>query len=152
MIRSCLVLACLAVSWPLAAAEPIQYFRADGGVAQGDQPLPDKLDAPGALKWKVPLTAGHSTPCVSGDAIYVTTYDKNNEQLATVALDRVSGKIRWTQPVPAKQIELFHPTGSPAAPAAPRRQTVFASSAVTASFAMTWRASSCGKAHGSVPG
>jgi len=98
----------------LPAAEPV-YFHARGGIATGDQPLPDKLDAPGALKWKVPLTSGHSSPCVYGDAIYLTTYDKNNEQLATVALDQSSGKTLWSQPVPARQIELFHPTGSPAA-------------------------------------
>jgi outer membrane protein assembly factor BamB len=98
----------------LTAAEPV-YFHARGGIAAGDQPLPEKLDAPGVLKWKVPLTAGHSSPIVCGDAMYLTTYDKERVQLATVALERATGKTLWSQPVLAKEIELFHPTGSPAA-------------------------------------
>jgi outer membrane protein assembly factor BamB len=103
------------LSFPASAAEPANYFRADGGVAAGDHTLPDQLDAPGVLKWRVPLTAGHSTPCVAGDAIYLTTYDKEHEKLATVALDRATGSLRWSRPAPAERLELFHPTGSPAA-------------------------------------
>jgi len=98
------------------ADEPVAYFRADAGVAVGEQPLPDKLDDT-TLVWREPLAPGHSTPCISGDGIYLTTFE--NKELATVALDRKTGKVRWRQVAPVvREIEAFHPTGSPAAASA----------------------------------
>ncbi|HET6879575.1 MAG TPA: PQQ-binding-like beta-propeller repeat protein [Pirellulales bacterium] len=94
-----------------AAAAEVSYFRHDGGTVDGKK-LPDKLDDR-TQKWRVPLAAGHSTPCIYGDAIYLTTFD--GRQLATVALDRQSGKTRWTQAAPASRIEEYHATSSPAA-------------------------------------
>lgn len=93
--------------------EEISYFRYDGGVAAEDrQPLPDRLDE-STLVWRVPLASGHSTPCVDGDSIYLTTFE--NDQLATVALDRGTGKQRWRKVAPTTRIEQYHSTSSPAA-------------------------------------
>jgi outer membrane protein assembly factor BamB len=109
-------------------AEPVAYFRADAGVAFGSQALPDRLDETTQL-WRTSLAPGHSTPCIAGDSIFVTTFEKNEPpkdqprtgqppqgELATVALDRATGKIRWRQVAPVtRAIEAYHPTGSPAA-------------------------------------
>ena len=96
-----------------AASPPvISYFRYDGGIAGDDQKFPERLDE-STQKWRMPLASGHSTPCVYGDAIYVTTFD--NGHLATVALDRRTGQRRWTQPAPTSRIESYHATSSPAA-------------------------------------
>lgn len=96
------------------SAEPLRYFRSDQGVATGeDRPLPADLNMPGVLRWRVPLTKGHSSPCVAGDSLYLTTFD--GERLETVALERESGRIRWRRAAPAMRLETFHPTGSPAA-------------------------------------
>ena len=101
---------------PTLAAEPVAYFRADHGVAAGDAPLPAKLDESTQL-WRTPLAPGHSTPCIVGDGIYLTTFE--NKELATVALDRATGKLRWRQVAPVtREIEAYHPTGSPAASSA----------------------------------
>lgn len=96
------------------AASPtdLSYFRHDGGTAGDEQKLPDRLDE-STQQWRIPLGSGHSTPCVSGDAIYVTTFDGG--RLATVALDRQTGRRRWTQPAPTTRVELYHTTSSPAA-------------------------------------
>lgn len=102
-----------AAAKPAAPPSP-RFFRSNQGVAAEDQtPLPDDLGREGVRKWRVPLASGHSTPCVTADAIYLTTFDEG--QLATVALDKATGRERWRQVAPATRLEAFHPTGSPAA-------------------------------------
>lgn len=107
-----LLFASLAAALGSAPAGELSYFRHDGGTADDDRKLPERLDE-STQKWRVPLASGHSTPCVWGDSLYLTTFDNN--ELATVALDRHTGRTRWKQVAPARHIELFHSTSSPAA-------------------------------------
>jgi outer membrane protein assembly factor BamB len=95
-----------------AIATENTFFRAGGGVAADEQALPEHVDSPGLLRWKQPLASGHSTPCICGERIFVTTFEDGT--LATEALDRNSGKSLWRQVAPAKEIEKFHQTSSPA--------------------------------------
>jgi outer membrane protein assembly factor BamB len=95
-----------------AAPQELSYFRHDGGSADTPQKLPDRLDD-STQKWRTPLASGHSTPCVYGDAIYLTTF--GDGRLATVALDRRTGQQRWTQVAPTTHIEAYHATSNPAA-------------------------------------
>lgn len=111
-----------------AAAEPAKsvYFRSDLGLAANDkQALPNSFDEKKAQLWRTPIAAGHSTPCVQGDSIFLTTFDSG--KLGMVALERATGKVRWTKPVPAKKIEEVHASGSPATatPAADGERVVF---------------------------
>ena len=64
--------------------------------------------------WRAPLGSGHSSPCVVGDAIFLTTYDKAQEKLAVVCIARSDGNIRWQRVVPTDAIEKGHPSFSPA--------------------------------------
>ncbi|REJ89151.1 MAG: pyrrolo-quinoline quinone [Planctomycetota bacterium] len=101
-------------AWGVAIdAGDVAYFRHDQGV-QDEKPLPN-LDSESSLVWRTELLPGHSTPCVCGDLLVLTTYDEEAEALATVALDRKTGEVRWTRPVPSESIEETHRTGSPAA-------------------------------------
>ena len=100
------------VGW-LPAQENV-YFRYDYGVAKAEQPLPENFAEDGKQLWKTELPSGHSSPCVCGDSIYLTTFDKDAKELSTVALDRQSGAIRWRQVVPTQEFEAVHATGSPA--------------------------------------
>lgn len=103
--------ACLVTS--IHGAEPATYFRSRGGLPADDQvPLPENLEDAKALLWRVPIATGHSTPCVHGDGIYVTTFD--NGKLFTIAFEREAGKVRWTRECPAQKIESVHSSGSPA--------------------------------------
>lgn len=111
MIRLAVLILLSAVSIS-SAAEP-SFFRRNSGIGQGNGKLPDDLSSVEPL-WKQLLLPGNSSPCVCGDAIYLTTFDKENQTLATVALDRSTGGIRWTRKAPAESIEKFHPVGSPA--------------------------------------
>ena len=107
------VVLALVVESAEAQSPTTSYFRGDGGRAAVDaQPLPDDLAAPGTLVWKAPLDSGHSTPCIVGARVFVTTFADG--KLATVALDANSGKVLWKQPCPHTRLEAYHPTSSPA--------------------------------------
>ncbi len=88
------------------------YFRASNGVSSA-KGLPETFDE-SRLKWKAELKPGNSTPCVSGDRVFLTTYDADKQELATVCLDRANGKRLWKKVAPNKRLEAFHTVGSPA--------------------------------------
>ncbi|MEQ1828950.1 MAG: PQQ-binding-like beta-propeller repeat protein [Pirellula sp.] len=96
------------------SAQEVSYFRNDYGVAKVERPLPSDFDQGAKQLWRTELSSGHSTPCVCGDSIFLTTFNKDRNELSTVALDKATGAVRWTRVVPTKELEPVHATGSPA--------------------------------------
>ena len=94
------------------------YFRSDQGLAVNDKVhLPSQLDNNQNLIWRVELPPGHSTPCIQGDRIFVTSFIRRAKRFRTTAVSRIDGKILWHKDSPTvKKIERYHSTGSPAAP------------------------------------
>jgi outer membrane protein assembly factor BamB len=114
------IFSALAFTPGLHAASLPAYFRSDGGVAPGASgPLPNHLNAPDALRWRVPLDSGQSTPIVAGGKIFITTFNAESKELATIALEESSGRILWKRPAPAAHIEEYHPKSGNAAVATP---------------------------------
>ena len=99
----------------LDAGDDVAWFRQDHGLAPEGMVLPSEFGEGDERMWRVELPPGISTPCVCGDSIFVTTYLAESKELATVALDRTTGQIRWKQVAPVKTLEAFHAVGSPAA-------------------------------------
>ena len=91
-------------------------FRGPGGqgVGRPGLRLPTKFGPNEHVLWKTSLTAGHSSPCVWDDRIYVTGFDKQTKQLETICLERATGKIRWRNTAPAEKIERVHEINTPA--------------------------------------
>ncbi len=110
----CLFVLVVTVTSSIGLAQDVSYFRHDHGVAKGAQALPDDFEKDAKQLWRTPLDKGHSTPCVCGDSIFLTTFQAEEKELATVAIDRVTGRIKWKRTVPTKKLEAFHATGSPA--------------------------------------
>lgn len=110
-----LVIFCAAFSSVTLYGGDATYFRHDHGVAGDEHGLPGGFEKPSSRIWRVSLKSGISSPCVHGDRIFLTTYDKESKELATVALDRQSGATIWSQKAPAERIEQVHQVGSPAA-------------------------------------
>ncbi len=96
------------------AAQEVSYFRQDHGVVHGSYALPNDFEHDAKQLWRTPLPPGHSSPCVFGDSIFLTTFQAETKELATVAIDRETGQFKWKQTVPTKTLEAFHATGSPA--------------------------------------
>jgi len=98
-----------------AAENDLKYFRSDHGLADpSDGPLPAQLDAPGALRWRVPLDPGHATPILNGEKMFLTAYRAESHELSVFALDANSGGILWSNGVTVSRVEQTHPLGSPA--------------------------------------
>jgi len=93
-------------------------FRGPGGagIADGPQSVPVEFGPNQNLLWKAPLPAGHSSPVVWGDRIFVTGFLEGEKKLETLCLDRSSGRILWRRAVTAVNIEKVHELNNPAAP------------------------------------
>jgi len=99
------------------ASEPVwPRFRGPNGsghATEGQNP-PVEFGPEQNVLWKTPVPRGHSSPCIWGDRIFLTGFDKEKKELQVFCIERSSGNIRWSRIVPAKQIEWVHPVSSPA--------------------------------------
>ena len=87
-------------------------FRGSSGaaVAVGNKVLPTEIGPKQYVLWKTPLPAGHSSPVIFGDRIYLTgIVDK---KLYTIGLERKTGKELWRTEAPHKGLEKIHKIGS----------------------------------------
>ena len=117
-MRGICLLLCLAADWP--------QFRGPNasGVASADAAPPAKF---GEAKWKTPLPAGHSSPAVWGDRVFLTSFDSGEKKLELLCLSAKSGAILWRHAAPATQIEETHVVSNPAtASPAVDRERVYA--------------------------
>src|SRR5262245_59799772 len=60
------------------------------GVAVGDTPGPIEFGPEKNLVWKTEVPAGHSSPCVAGDRVFLTVFDAETKALRTLCLNAVS--------------------------------------------------------------
>jgi outer membrane protein assembly factor BamB len=111
----------VALGWSrLRAAETLtaswnQFHGPNGsGVAAGDSAAPVEFGPDRNMLWRAELPVGHSSPCVAGGRVFVTGYEDEGEQLSTICLNAHTGKILWTKPVTAEQIEKCHEISNPA--------------------------------------
>ncbi len=84
------------------------------GVAQSGQIPPVDLESPNKLIWKSELLSGASSPCIWEDRIFLTGFDKDNQQLHVMCFNRLNGKQLWDQIVPTEEIEPYHASANPA--------------------------------------
>jgi outer membrane protein assembly factor BamB len=108
------VLPVLLIVIPLFAAD-WPAFRGPNGSGIGADANPPIEFGPGKnVLWKTALPAGHSSPVLIGDAIYLTSFEAG--KLHVIALDRKSGQVRWRREVPRPRIQELHKSNSPASP------------------------------------
>jgi hypothetical protein len=71
---------CCSASWP-------QFRGPNGsGIASGES-VPVEFGPGRNELWSLPLESGHSSPCLAGDVLYLTTYDPGRRELAVVCVD-----------------------------------------------------------------
>jgi outer membrane protein assembly factor BamB len=88
------------------------------GIAADEGKLPVRFGPDSHMLWKTPLPEGNSSPCLWGEKVFVTAFDKQKQLLETLCLDRRTGQILWRRPAPpvAKIETSLHPTNGPATP------------------------------------
>ena len=117
-LRTCagIVAASLLLSCGASAATGWSQFRGPNG--QGFAPadhIPVYFSPETNVFWKTEVPAGHSSPIVWNDRIFLTAGDAANpKELAALSISRRDGKVLWQNRVPAETTVDFHPLNNPA--------------------------------------
>ena len=91
-------------------------FRGPGGLAvAADAPIPTRFGPEQGVLWKAAVPAGHSSPCLVDDRIFVAGFE-GGENVA-VALDRATGETVWRRSFEGEEPgPYFHPDAAPSSP------------------------------------
>ena len=68
------------------------------------------------VQWKTAVGSGLSSPIIWAERVFLTEFDPANQKLATVCIDRRTGKTLWRRAVAVEKIEEVHQISSPAGP------------------------------------
>ena len=68
------------------------------------------------VQWKTAVGPGLSSPIIWAERIFLTEFDPENQKLATVCIDRRTGKVLWRRDVAVEKAEKVHRISSPAGP------------------------------------
>jgi outer membrane protein assembly factor BamB len=66
------------------------------------------------LVWRLPLPAGHSSPILLGDRIYLTAF--RGDTLITLAINRLTGRILWERSAPPVKTRVIDKRNNAASP------------------------------------
>src|ERR1022692_1876766 len=111
------ILVLLTAVGALFAQDPVNWpqFRgpnASGVAAAGAAPPlefgPSQPAGKQHLLWKQAVPAGHSSPAIWGERIFLTSFDPQSNKLELLCLSRKTGAILWRHEAPAPQIEKTH--------------------------------------------
>jgi outer membrane protein assembly factor BamB len=96
------------VTWP--------QFRGpnSSGIAASGSAPPVEFGPSKRVLWKQALPAGHSSPVIWRDRIFLTAFDKDSSKLELLCLARKNGDILWRRPIAAEKLEKSHPVSNPA--------------------------------------
>ena len=111
-------------------AQDWPQFRGPNGRGVGiAHSLPAEIGPDKNVIWRTPLPAGHSSPIITGDLIFITAADGGTRndlapgrmtdpggKLLTLCLDRNTGKILWRREAPRPRLEKYQPANTPASP------------------------------------
>jgi len=84
------------------------------GRAHVDNPGPVEFGLERNVEWSVELPSGHSSPCVSGDRIFLTAFDKAARKLSALCVDRSNGRLLWKRERSVEKFEDTHDISNPA--------------------------------------
>src|SRR2546426_19352 len=98
----------------MAAADWPQFRGVNASGVSDAMNLPVEFGPTKNVIWKTSLPAGHSSPVLTADRIFVTASDA--DKLYVITLDRASGKILWRREVPRTRKQELHKSNSPVSP------------------------------------
>jgi outer membrane protein assembly factor BamB len=116
-LSACLLILCIA-SVSLASDDWTQFRGPNGTGVSLTTGLPQEFGPKKNVVWKTELPAGHSSPVLTRDRIFVTAFtkDKDTHKLFVICLDRQTGKILWQREVPRNRDGRLQNPNSPASP------------------------------------
>jgi outer membrane protein assembly factor BamB len=94
------LLSTLLLAGPAAADHWPRFRGPNGSGTAADKNIPVRWTADGVL-WKVAVPgAGHSSPVVWGDHLFLQTATDDGKERQLLCYDAVDGKLRWSRTVP----------------------------------------------------
>ena len=97
------------------SGEEWSQFRGPNGTGvSATTNLPETFGPAKNVLWKTELPAGHSSPVLTKDHVFVTAHDK--DKLYVICLDRSTGKILWQKEVPRSRTGRLQNVNGPASP------------------------------------
>jgi outer membrane protein assembly factor BamB len=91
-----------------------QFRGPNGTGVSASKGLPVEFSPTKNVVWKTPLPAGHSSPVLGRDRIFLTGFEAN--RLWTIAVDRRDGKLLWRREVPRNRADRLQKPNNPASP------------------------------------
>jgi len=99
---------------PFVSDEWSQFRGPNGSGVSETKGLPAEFGPTKNVLWKTALPAGHSSPVLTRDRIFVTAH--NSDKLFVICLDRATGKILWQREVPRSRAGRLQNVNGPASP------------------------------------
>ena len=97
------------------SGEEWSQFRGPNGTGvSATTNLPETFGPAKNVLWKTELPAGHSSPVLTKDHVFVTAHDK--DKLYVICIDRSTGKILWQKEVPRSRTGRLQNVNGPASP------------------------------------
>ena len=97
------------------SGEEWSQFRGPNGTGISNTTgLPDAFGPSKNVIWKTALPAGHSSPVLTVDRLFVTAH--TTDKLLVICLDRKTGKILWQREAPRAQQGRLQNVNGPASP------------------------------------
>src|SRR4249920_966483 len=100
------------VSTTVIAGDWAQFRGPNASGLAETKDLPVEFGPQKNVIWRIPLPAGHSSPVLTQDRIFLTGYDEQN--MLVFGLDRSSGKLLWRREIARPRKEELHKANSPA--------------------------------------
>ena len=105
----------ISFSLTITLAEDWTQFRGpNGSGVSTSKGVPETFGPTKNVVWKTELPAGHSSPVLTRDRIFVTAHTK--EKLLVICLDRQTGKILWQREAPRDHAGRLQNVNGPASP------------------------------------
>ena len=99
------------------AAEDVPWWRARSIFETGSTALPLTWSEDENVLWKTPLSGrGHSSPCVLGERVFLTTASDSEQSQHVLCVSVASGKVEWTREVHRGQFVFSNTKNSQASP------------------------------------
>jgi outer membrane protein assembly factor BamB len=102
----------------VAAEDWAQFRGPNGSGVSASTGLPDEFGPGKNVIWKTVLPAGHSSPVLTSNRIFITahTNEKDTYKLLVICLDRQTGKQLWQREVPRVHGGRLQLVNGPASP------------------------------------
>jgi outer membrane protein assembly factor BamB len=99
-----------------SAADEWSQFRGpnSSGHAGIQDAVPVEFGPEQNVLWKCKVTRGVSSPCILGNRIFLTSFDKTKSELQVTGIKRDKGTIAWQVSVRTDAVEKVHKASSPA--------------------------------------